>query len=712
MSRGWFWIVSLCQVTLILAFPCSGETKNPKRVASERIPDLVTVEANVPIAPPGWAVLERQLLTVMSEAALKYTEVYTRSGGTLLWKTDGSASADDLFEGFYNFPLLYALGGDEKLRELSFKQWSAMARQLTYDFDVLHREFPKHADWFHISEGWLFFYFLGLADPTDYETTARARRFAGFYLNETPEAPNYDSKLRILRSPRTGSLGPRFGSPKDARPYAWSKGRAGFALPLEDIPGIDDMEDLKDPENAKKMGIALEERLYRGDVPANLAATTLLANAYLLTGDEKYADWVRQYVDGWLERTRSNGGITPDNVGLSGKVGEYHNGKWWGGHYGWRWPHGYYNIGMALQVGGENALLVSRGDARYLDLPRSNLQQIISKGQDLNGAFVVPYKKGDKGWFAFQPVDRQFLAALWNVSMDSQDWELIEKVRLASKKDWHKAAGAPYPNLGHAALPTPRTDCWNCDVEGLADWNEVADIRNKEDRSHEGPWLRFLAGANPDYPENILKMSYGQVTWRMQRVLRGDLLVEYDPRGSGKIDRNQFDITKVHEHHWMTINPLTTEGLIQLTLGAPQLIYNGGLLQARVRYFDPARSRPGLPYDVAALVRKLEPERTVLELVNLNIFESRDVIVQAGAYGEHLFTTVKYPERVDEDRPQPDEFTRAAPTLVERTVAVNRKFFQVRLRPGCGLTLNIGTKRFVHRPSYAFPWHGDTIPVR
>ena len=232
-------------------------------------------------------------------------------------------------------------------------------------------------------------------------------------------------------------------------------------------PGLTTWRILRIPKTPKKMGIAIEERLSRGDVPANLAATTLLANAYLLTGEEKYANWVKEYVNGWIERTRSNGGITPDNVGLSGKVGEYHDGKWWGGHYGWRWPHGYYNIGMALQVGGENALLVSRGDARYLDLPRSNLQQIISKGQDLNGDFVVPYKKGDKGWFAFQPIDRQFLAALWNVSMDPQDWQLIEKVRLASKKDWHTAAGAPYPNQGHAALPTPRTDCWNCDVEGF-----------------------------------------------------------------------------------------------------------------------------------------------------------------------------------------------------------------------------------------------------
>ncbi|MEW5979353.1 MAG: hypothetical protein AB1898_26460 [Acidobacteriota bacterium] len=151
---------------------------------------------------------------------------------------------------------------------------------------------------------------------------------------------------------------------------------------------------------------------------------------------------------------------------------------------------------------------------------------------------------------------------------------------------------------------------------------------------------------------------------------------------------------------------------MQLTLGAPQLIYNGGLLQARVRYFDPDRRRPGLPPDVAALVRKLEPQRTLIELVNLNIFEARNVIVQAGAYGEHKLTTVKYPHRVDKDRPQPDEFTRGQPILEDRTASVQHKFFQVRLAPGTGLTLEVGTQGFAHKPSYAFPWHGGTIPVR
>jgi hypothetical protein len=207
-------------------------------------------------------------------------------------------------------------------------------------------------------------------------------------------------------------------------------------------------------------------------------------------------------------------------------------------------------------------------------------------------------------------------------------------------------------------------------------------------------------------------MSYGQVGWRMERIMRGDLLLEYDPRETENVDRSKFGLTDVHEHHWLTVNPVTTEALLQLTLGAPQLIYNGGLLHSRVRYFDPDRLRPGLPKDVAALVTRLEADRTVLQLINLNIFETRNVIVQAGAYGEHLFTGVKYQKRMDQDGPQPDEFARAEPTLAQQTAKVDRKLFQVRLPAGTGLTLDIGTRRFANQPSYAFPWHGEKIPVR
>ena len=39
-------------------------------------------------------------------------------------------------------------------------------------------------------------------------------------------------------------------------------------------------------------------------------------------------------------------------------------------------------------------------------------------------------------------------------------------------------------------------------------------------------------------------------------------------------------------HLWQNLNPVVTEALIQLTWGAPQVVYNGGLTQARVRYYD------------------------------------------------------------------------------------------------------------------------------
>ena len=43
---------------------------------------------------------------------------------------------------------------------------------------------------------------------------------------------------------------------------------------------------------------------------------------------------------------------------------------------------------------------------------------------------------------------------------------------------------------------------------------------------------------------------------------------------------------------------------------------------------------------------------------------------------------------------------------------IDHKFFQVRLPPGTGVDLDMETRRFVNKPSYAFPWHGNRIPIR
>ena len=235
--------------------------------------------------------------------------------------------------------------------------------------------------------------------------------------------------------------------------------------------------------------------------------------------------------------------------------------------------------------------------------------------------FVVPYRYGDHGWFDFQPMSTRVPAALWNVTEAAEDWNRLLAIRARS----------------------------------TADWRRVVPMRGKEDADHEPAWLAYLCGDNPDYPEMILGQAYAQASRRLDQIRRDDA-----------------DITTVHIHHWQDANPITTEALVQLTTGSPQIVYNGGLLNCRLRYFDPQRRRPGLPADVAALVTSVDRGSLNLHLVNTSGFADRTVILQAGGFGEHRFQEAAFPERVSDypgaigNGPPPE--VRTAP----RTVAGRR----------------------------------------
>ncbi len=125
-------------------------------------------------------------------------------------------------------------------------------------------------------------------------------------------------------------------------------------------------------------------------------------------------------------------------------------------------------------------------------------------------------------------------------------------------------------------------------------------------------------------------------------------------------------------------------------MGEPHSVYHGGLLRATVRYFDKDRVRPGLPQDVGALVDMLAPDGAGIQLVNLSRSETRRLIVQAWAFGEHQFTEVRHGEKV---------------------VSIDSKYFEVELPPMAHVRVEVGMRRFVNDPSYAFPWHGGEIPV-
>lgn len=134
-------------------------------------------------------------------------------------------------------------------------------------------------------------------------------------------------------------------------------------------------------------------------------------------------------------------------------------------------------------------------------------------------------------------------------------------------------------------------------------------------------------------------------------------------------------------------NPAATESLVQLMWGALLPGREGGLINARLRYFDPDRTRAGVPPDVAALVSELSDTHVTVTLVNLNQSRARTVIVQGGAYGEHQLVSV---------------------TSSGKTTPIGSPLLTVHLGPGACQRLVLTMKRYANAPTVKHPWHRRT----
>lgn len=634
---------------------------------------MVSVTASVPACePPAWAVLQRALFSVLDETWRVFEDRYCHPDGGLRFDGElkGRDGADDFYEPFFNWPMLYMLGGADDLLDACKKHWNGITRQLS-DAGFLVDEYERGYDWFHQGESLLMFYGICAADPSDDTFRQRALRFADLYLPTSPVG-NVDGSQRIIRAPHTGAGGPRRGVDD-----GWAQGfGAGltnmkpYGLPLEDLPGIDTWDDLADPVNARRMGEAMNRRLGDGDVAVNLASTSLIANAWLYTGEDRYRDWLVDYVQAWRDRAAAAGGVIPDNVGPSGEVGELHDGRWYGGPYGWTWPHGLHSVGAVAVVAAMNAALVT-GDNAWFDLARAPLDRVLEEatrgpvrdgessmastwlqrlGPDADADLqLVPYRKGMHGWFDHQPLQIAFPAWIWWCSGDPQDRQRLDRV----------------------------------ERECGYDWTTVHAFRDKEEAGHEAPWLAYLDGRNLDYPARALGMALGQVARRMALV--------HEDASSVRTD----DI-----HWWQRLNPVVTEILVQLTTGAPAAPYNGGLQQSRVRYWDADRGRPGLPADVAALVEGLDETRVGVQLVNLSTTQERRVVVQAGAFAEDGIDHVVV-DQLDDGYPGPNRAYRADEfTTSTRRIDVRDNHLLVILPPGTRLGLDMRVRRHQFTPSH------------
>ncbi|NOZ30245.1 MAG: hypothetical protein GXP39_19625 [Chloroflexi bacterium] len=601
-----------------------------------------TIRAQQQDPIPDWALRQRHLIDVMNEAAPIFQERYTRADGTYIWRDEwpGMDGSDDGYETYGNWPLFYTLGGSVDIHERSRFLWNAVTRQFT-EYGQIYNEYDAYYDWMHHGESSTYIYHFGLADPNRPIDRGRAIRFANLYAGKN--SPNYDFEKRMIRSPINGSKGPRFeNSWEDWSTHRWVL--AQYPVPFDDLDVPTEMKpwhgelvpiaDWTDDAVYAKILEALNARQMRCDVPLNLTSTSLVTNAFLYTGDERYRRWVLDYLEAWADRIRQNGGICPDNIGPNGIIGETMDGKWWGGYYGWRWPHGMFTIIEPLTIAAMNAVLLT-GDLSYLDIPRSQIDKLIELGRYEDGQFLIPHRHTDEGWTSFRPPQPEHISHIWYMSQSETDRARIER------------------------FPQVKTT-----------WLKVTPGRGKGDDRHFGPWYSYLHGRLPEYPRLILESQYAEVLRRM------DLMRQDDG------DPQEWDV-----HHWQEINPIHTEALIQLTLGGPQIIYHGGLLHVRLRYFDVLERRPGLPQDIAALVSALDAESTTVQLVNTSPLHERRVLLQAGAFGEHHFTEVC---RLGSNEEPPIE--------------VDGRHFEVALPPGTTITLKLGMRRYCHQPSYEQPF--------
>ncbi|MBD2847356.1 hypothetical protein IDH44_19315 [Paenibacillus sp. IB182496] len=621
------------------------------------IPELV---CSTPWTPPDWALHQRRLLRQLDEAAPEFVARYTHADGTLIWRADwpGMDGSDDPYEGFMNLSLLYALGGSEETGRLAERMWEAITWQWT-QYGQIHDEFDGYYDWMHHGEGSLFFYFLGLSHPDSPKVRQRAVKFAELYMGEDPEAPNYDAERRLMRSPITGSRGPRFELTEED----WLTHRGvldDYPPPFDDIPGTDPASGRcawSDDAVYRAVIERMNERQTRGDVPVNLNATSLIANAYLHTRDPRYVAWVEAYVSAWEQRCADNGGIMPDNVGLSGRIGEYMEGKWWGGFYGWRWPHGLLTVIEPILNGCMNRVLLT-GDRSALGLARQQLDMSWQLGRMEEGEWRVPFKHTDAGWTDYRVQVPTWPIYLWCVSMAEEDAARVRRIPL----------GAVYAEI---------------EVPGQSGRNDATMKETKHYIANTVPWFRYMQGDYPDYPVRILEANW--------RLLQAQLAKMRAPEGDPlNWETDGYHIGALSSiHKWQEMCPLYFESLVQLMWGAPMHISHGGLQHGRVRYYDGQRRRPGLPADTAALVERLEDERVTLTLVNLSMGEERVVIVQSGVFGEHAWTRA---ERYDEQDVKVGE------------TALSGRWFAVRLAPGAGVRLRLGMRRYCAQPSYETPW--------
>ena len=437
---------------------------------------VLTVDT--PMAPPEWALLERELIEEQSEAAETFFARYFDERGFLLATERWGANdgPDDAIENINGWPQLYALGGPDKLLDMINKAYEGHVRQYTLAKTtevpfaregMYFKEFPVHMDWQHNGEGMTPFNVMGLTDPYNPRLRDRIRRFANFYLD--PKVGNYDPQHKIIKSMFNGSKGALMRKTTD---LDWT------GDPI-DVSRFDPESVLHGERNYEEMLAHYKdygETL--GDNPLNLETTTLTLNAYMLSHEPQYKAWLLGYVDAWADRARRNNNLIPSNIGLDGTIGGEVGGKWYGGTYGWAFSpivpqtgkRQDRNRGPRASVAFMSAYLLT-GDDKYLDVWRKQADVIDAQKKVVDGKLSTPRMYGDNGWYGYVP-------GTYNLRFGD--------IYFLSMK------------------PSDRA------------------------RAADEPWLLYLEGKRPGFPVEALQKDLEQVREANQK-LRADTMMDENP---------------------------------------------------------------------------------------------------------------------------------------------------------------------------------------
>ncbi|MBT6145605.1 MAG: hypothetical protein HOH74_09260 [Gemmatimonadetes bacterium] len=422
------------------------------------------------MAPPAWALMEWELIRAQERACAEFFERYFDERGYLecIPRWGGNDGPDDAIENLVNWPVLYLLGGADQLRAMCELGWEGHLKQYTeakttavpFARDgMYYREFPVMFDWVHNGEGLTTFNLHGLMDPTAHNFDKRVRRFVSFYMGDDPQAPNYDKQHKIIRSLLNGSRGPML---RKATALDWA------GDPMEEVE--ERFNALHGERNFGEMLAHFEDYTdVAGDHPSNMVATTLGLNAFALTGDQSFRDWVLEYVEAWRQRTIDNGGVIPTNIGLDGTAGGECDGKWYGGCYGWAFTVTVPQTGALssrnthyLGIAGFGNALLFTGDQQYVDVWRQQIEKINSHVKTIDGERQYPHMHGDDGWYDYST--------------------------------------APY------SLGALDVFYWSMDRQDLKWLNS------------DSGWIGFLEGKAADYPVQALQRDFGRVREQMEKV--------------------------------------------------------------------------------------------------------------------------------------------------------------------------------------------------